>query len=340
MSGVHPATLRRLAGLVLMGLVLLGMVGCSTTDPQTIFSPASELATQIADLFGFIVWVAIGVFVIVEGALIFAIIRYRARPGQGRPAQVHGNTRLEIAWTIAPALILAAIAVPTIATIFRTYSGPPADAIQIRIIGHQWWWEAQYPAEKIVTANEIHIPVGRPAAFQLTSADVIHSFWVPRLSGKRDVVPGRTNELWFTPSEVGTFEGQCAEFCGAQHANMHVRVMVDPVTTYQAWVQSQLAPPVQPAAGSLAAQGEQIFKAAPCVGCHTIQGISQGTVGPNLTHVGSRTTIAAGTLENTPENLRRWINNPADVKPGVIMPGHLLPDQNLDPVVAYLSSLK
>ncbi len=340
MSGVHPATVRRLAGLALMGLVLVGMVGCSAAEPQSIFGPASELATQIADLYAVIVWVAAGVFVIVEGVLIFAIVRYRARPGQGRPAQIHGNTRLEIAWTIAPALILAVIAVPTIGTIFRTYSGPPADALQIRVIGHQWWWEAQYVNEKVVTANEIHIPVGRPVALQLQSADVIHSFWVPKLAGKRDVVPGRTNELWFTPSEVGTFDGQCAEFCGVQHANMHVRVIVEPVAAYQAWVQSQLAPPVEPTSGSLAAQGQQIFKAAPCIACHTIQGVSQGNVGPNLTHVGSRTTIAAGTLDNTTANLRTWINNPADVKPGVVMPGHLLPDQNLDPVVAYLSSLK
>jgi len=339
-SGLHLATVRRLVGLVPMGLVLVGMVGCATSDPQNIFSPASELASQIGDLFSFIIWVAIAVFVIVEAVLVFAIVRYRARPGDGRPPQVHGNTRLEIAWTIIPAVILAVIAVPTISTIFRTYSSAPAGALQVKVIGHQWWWEAQYPDEKVITANEIHVPVGRPVNFQLNSGDVIHSFWVPRLAGKRDVVPGRTNQLWFTPSQVGTYEGQCAEFCGAQHANMRFRVIVDPVDTYQAWVQGQLAPPVQPAAGSLAAQGLGIYRGAACVGCHTIQGVSEGKVGPNLTHLASRTMIGAGTLDNTPENLRGWVKNPSEVKPGVLMPANLIPDQNLDAVVAYLQSLK
>jgi cytochrome c oxidase subunit 2 len=198
----------------------------------------------------------------------------------------------------------------------------------------------QYPNERVVTANEFHVPANQPVNFQLISADVIHSFWVPRLSGKRDVVPGRTNHLWFTPSQTGTFDGQCAEFCGTQHANMRFRVMVDPPETYQAWVQAQLAPPVQPAPGSIEAQGLEVYRGSACIGCHTIQGVSEAKVGPNLTHVGSRTTLGAGIMENTPENLRSWIRDPGQHKPGVLMPRSLVSDQNLDPLVAYLTSLK
>lgn len=340
MRSVRPITSRRLLGLALNTAVLVGMVGCATNDPQNVFSPVSELSSQIGDLFSFIIWIAIGVFVIVETALVLIIIRYRGRAGQPRPPQVHGNTRLEIAWTLTPAIILAVITVPTVATIFRTYSGAPANALQIQVVGHQWWWEVKYPNETIVTANEIHVPVGRPVSFHLTSADVIHSFWVPRLAGKRDVIPGRTNELWFTPSQTGTYDGQCAEFCGAQHANMRLRMMVDPPDTYQAWVQSQGAPPAQPAAGSPAAQGLAIYSGGACVGCHTVQGISAGVVGPNLTHFGSRTTVGAAVLDNTPANLRLWTKNPGEVKPGALMPANLVPDQNLDALVAYLESLK
>jgi cytochrome c oxidase subunit 2 len=253
---------------------------------------------------------------------------------------VHGNTPLEIAWTIAPAVILAVIAVPTVAAIFRTYSTAPANALQVQVIGHQWWWEIQYPNDRVVTANEIHLPVNRPANFQLSSADVIHSFWVPRLAGKRDAVPGRVNQLWFTPNQADTYIGQCAEFCGTQHANMGFRVVVDPPETYQAWVQSQLAPPAQPAAGSLAAQGLDVYRASACVGCHTIQGVSEGKVGPNLTHFGSRTTIGAGIMENNTNNLRRWLRNPGEHKPGVLMPANLVPEQGLEPMIAYLMSLK
>lgn len=329
---------RRLLAAVSVVPALILAAGCATADPENVFRPASELAAQIRDLFAFIIWIAIGVFVVVEGALIWAIIRFRARRGQGRPPQVHGNTPVEVAWTIAPAVILAIIAVPTITTIFRTYSAPPAGALQVRVVGHQWWWEVQYPELNIVTANEIHLPVGQPVSFTLESADVIHSFWVSRLAGKRDVIPNRTNQLWFTPDQLGVYSGRCAEFCGIQHANMRFEVFVEPRETFDEWVRAQQAPP--PVATGLAAQGQAIFARSACVGCHTIQGVSQATVGPNLTHFGSRTTIAAATLENTPENLARWLRDPQAVKPGNRMPNLGLSDSEVESLVAYLQSLK
>ncbi len=330
---------RWLRGATLAVVLLILVVGCASADPQNYFAPASDLATQIRDLFGFIIYIAIGVFVVVEGALVYALIRFRARPGQGRPPQTHGNTPVEVAWTIAPAVILAIIAIPTIATIFRTYGAPPPDSMPVKIVGHQWWWEAQYPNQNIITANEIHVPVGKPVTFILSSADVIHSFWVPKLAGKRDVIPNRTNEFWLTPDQTGVYEGQCAEFCGTQHANMRLRVMVDTQDAFDAWVRDQQAPPAVALAG-LAAEGRTIFSQSACIGCHTIQGVSQGKIGPDLTHVASRTTIAAGTLSNTPDNLRRWLRNPQEVKPGNLMPNLGLSDAQLDALVAYLESLK
>jgi cytochrome c oxidase subunit 2 len=330
---------RSLRAAILAGAVLVVAAGCATPDPQNYFNPASDLAIQIRDLFAFIIWIAIGVFVVVEAALIWALIRFRARRGQGRPAQVHGNTPVEIAWTIAPAIILAIIAVPTITTIFRTYGPAPPNALQITIVGHQWWWEVRYPDQTIVTANEIHVPVGEPVNFTLQSADIIHSFWVPRLGGKRDVIPSRTNQLWFTVGEPGVYQGQCAEFCGIQHANMRLLVIAEPRESFDAWVRRQQAPPVMVAVGP-AAEGRAVYARSACIGCHTIQGVSQGVAGPDLTHFGSRRTIAAATLENTSENLARWLRDPQGVKPGNRMPPLGLSEPQIQAVVAYLESLQ
>ncbi len=309
--------------------------------PQTALLPGSEVAEYQQQLLVWIFWLAVVVFVFVEGALVYAMLRYRRRPGDPLPRQVHGNTRLEIAWTIAPALILVGIAVPTAQTIFSTQDVEPhPNDLKVNVVAHQWWWEFQYPDLKVVTANELHIPVGQRVFLTLDSADVIHSFWIPKFAGTRDVNPGTTNHIWFTAKITGDFPGQCKEFCGASHANMRLRVFSQQKADFDAWVKDQQRAPAPPAAGD-AARGAEIFAKGQCVACHTIEGTpGKGTIGPNLTHVGSRTTIAAGILPNAPEALARWLHDPPGVKPGSLMPNLALSDADVTALVAYLQSLK
>ncbi len=335
-------TLKVLAACVLP----VALAACGGPFPQSTLRPAGDLTFTIDHLFRLIVWLAAGVFVVVEGLLVYAVIRFRARPAAGEeersPAErAHGNTVLEVSWTLAPVVILTIVAVPTIRTIIRTEGRHPPGALEVSVTGHQWWWEFHYPDDSIVTANELHIPVGRPIEVSVTSADVIHSFWTPRLAAKRDAIPGRTNHITFTADSVGTFPGQCAEFCGASHANMGLRVMVDDSATFTAWVADQKRPPVPAdSMSALAQRGAEFFKTKGCVACHTIEGISVGTLGPNLTHVGSRTTIAAGTLPNTAEGLARWLRDPPAVKPDSKMPNLQLKDDEVAALAAYLQSLK
>ncbi len=319
--------------------------GCAGHFPQSSLSPHSDVGWMIQNLFSSIVGWAMGIFLVVETVLIVAIVRFRRREGvQDRvPEHVHGHTGLEVAWTIAPALVLLFIAVPTVRTIFRSGGAPPRAALQVQVIAHQWWWEFRYPDYHITTANEVHLPVGRTAYFTLESADVIHSFWLPAFGGKRDVVPNRTNHLWFTPDAVGTFPGQCAEFCGISHANMRMRAVVQTEADFDAWARAQQAPAPPPTA-ALAAQGAQVYSHQVCIGCHTMEGVSAGTIGPNLTHVGSRGTIGAGLIPNTPENMAEWIRNTEAIKPGTVMAQTMrnvkMSDSDLRALVAYLESRK
>ncbi len=332
----------RVGGL-LATLTLLAS-GCSSTYPQSTFLLHSDFALEIQSLFDKILWAAAVVFVVVEGLLVWTVLRYRRRPTDTLPPQTHGNTYLEIGWTAAPAVVLALIAVPTIQTIFTTQAPAPADALHIRVIGHQWWWEFQYtdPEIGVVTANEPHMPVNRPIAFEEQSADVIHSFWIPALGGKRDVVPGHTNHMWFTPNTTGEFPGQCVEFCGDSHANMRLRAFVQTQADFNAWVQQQKQPAAAPPASNAdAARGAQTFQTRGCASCHTIQGTpARGKVGPDLTHVGSRSGIAGDMFDNNPQQLRAWLRDPAGVKPGALMPNLGLSDDELTALVAYLQSLK
>ncbi len=324
-----------------LSILALSLAGCAPT-PQTTLLPKSDYADQIQRLLELVLVLAAVVFVVVEGVLIYAIVRFRKRKGQGVPHQTHGSQKLEIAWTFAPVVILAVITVPTIGTIFATQQPAPADALEVKVIGHQWWWEFKYPSQDIVTANEIHIPVGKPISFVMTSSDVIHSFWVPQLAGKRDVFPNRETRITFTPNAPGTYLGQCAEFCGLSHANMRFRVVVGTPEEFQAWVKAQKAPFSAPTA-ELAKKGQQIFFATPpgCVACHTIDGTqARGLVGPNLTRMGARGTIAAGTLENTPDNAARWLRDPEAVKPGSKMPNLHLSESEISALVAFLESMK
>jgi cytochrome c oxidase subunit 2 len=330
---------------ILVGAALIALVAvisaCSGEYPQSTLHPTADFGSEIDRLYRTIVWWALGVFVVVETALFVAILKFRDRPGAGDPKQVHGSTLLEISWTLAPAVVLIFIAVPTIRTIFRTDGTPAADAMEVEVIGHQWWWEFHYPELGITTANELHMPAGRPVSLVMTSEDVIHSFWVPKLGGKRDVMPGRTTRIAFTPDSVGAFFGQCAEFCGVSHANMRMRLVVDDSAGFAAWVaQEQTPPPGVEALGAVEQQGYEVFRTKGCMACHTIDGVAAGVLGPDLTHVGSRTTIAAGILPNTAEGLARWLRNPVAEKPGSLMPRMPLTEEEIAALAAYLKSLK
>ena len=324
-------------------VAVLAVSACSGEFPQSTLHPTADFGEHIDRLYRTIFWWALGVFVVVEAALLLVIIRFRERPTSQEPKPVHGSTLLELAWTLAPAVVLVFIAVPTIQTIFRTDGTPPEGALEVVVIGHQWWWEFRYPEYGITTANEMHVPQGRPIALSMTSADVIHSFWVPKLGGKRDLMPRRTTRLAFTPDSLGDFYGQCAEFCGASHANMRFHVMVDDTEGFERWVRQQQAPPVAAdTLEDLALAGARLFAnpAKTCMACHTVQGVTQGALGPNLTHVGSRTTIAAGILPNTEEGLARWLRDPVGEKPGSLMPKPPLTEDEIVALVQYLRSLR
>ena len=327
--------------LVLLAvLLLLTACGGGADLPQSTLVPRSDFSADLFGLYKNVFWWALGVFILVEGLLLVAIVRFRARPGRADPKPVHGHTVLEISWTLAPALILVFIAVPTMRTIFSTAGHAPEGALRVEVIGHQWWWEYRYPALNISAYNELHIPVRTPIQLDMTSADVIHSFWVPRLGGKRDLIQGRTNRIAFRADSTGEYWGQCAEFCGASHANMRLRVFVQSDSVFQRWVDQQRASPATPAKGSPAEAGQQVYRRSPCIACHTIAGLSQGRVGPDLTHVGSRFTIAGALFPNNAEILHRWIMNAPAMKPGALMTPQSLSPQDLDALIAYLQSLK
>jgi cytochrome c oxidase subunit 2 len=333
----HGGLLRLLIGVPATAGALLfalgpGLAFADPANPPSIFNPNSSATSAIAGLFWFFVIVAGLIFVGVEAALFFAIVKFRDRPG-ATPSDFHGSVRIEALWTAVPALILAVVFVLTIRTMAVT--APPAgDPLDVNVTGHQWWWEFDYPQEKIVTANELHVPVGETVVLHLTSADVIHSFWVPELVYKRDANPGFTNTTAFTPTTPGVFQGACSELCGVQHAGMRITVVVQSPADYAAWVKQQQTPP--PAPTGLAAQGLQVYQSQPCANCHA----ANVAAGPDLSHVGSRMTLAAGILPNTPQDMSRWLANPQAVKPGTQMPNFHLTPQQVQALTAYLESLK
>lgn len=325
--------------LLTVSLALLA-AGCNPY-PQNIFERKSEFAIELDDLFYGLLIAAGFVFVTVEGALIYAAVRYRRRDGDRLPPQTHGNTTLEILWTAAPAVVLAIVLFFSTRTIFATQAPAPADSMQINVIGHRFWWEFQYPDLGVVTANEVHMPIGQTVNFAMRSADVIHSFWIPALGGKRDVLPSHTNYLWWTPNATGTFPGQCAELCGQSHAQMRARALVQTPEDFEGWVAQQRQPAVTPPPGSPAALGADLFQQRGCAACHTVSGTAAaGKVGPDLTHFGSRTTVAAGVLESTPENIAAWLADPPKIKPDSAMPKLGLSPEDTTALVAYLQALK
>jgi len=440
------ARLRRLgirkagAAALTVGLAVV-LAACGQNHPDSIFHQRTDVNRDVDFLFKILIWAGTLVFVFVEAILVYTLIKYRKRPGQAEPEHVHGNTALEITWTVVPLLILVIIGIPTVTTIFKTQAQARSDALQVEVIGHQWWWEFRYPQYKIVTANELYLPLGRTVNFTLSSADVIHSFWVPALSGKRDVLPvvahavtNHTNHLWYTPDSTtaAAWNGVCVEYCGASHANMRFKAFTVSPADFESWAKHQqepavgapAAPPATPAvnapapattaaaakpnpaapvpspaaqapaqalqAGFISFPREQIADdavpktpfpaglnfdesllgkgdpangaklmvgAGTCLGCHMINGVPGmiGVIGPNLTHIASRTTIAAGLYPNDARHLARWIKNAEAMKPGAIMPvlgaGEFDPrlkamspmklsDQQIADIVAYLQTLK
>ncbi len=408
MTGKHRW--RQLASFGAVAVLAMVLAACNKEYPNTTFVPHSEFSRASDDLWNLLLLLGTIVFVLVEAALIFVVFRYRHRGEDKKPPQTHGNTTLEILWTIIPAVILVFIAVPTVKTIFSTQKAAPSGSLQVEVIGHQWWWEFRYPEYNIITANELYVPVGRTVNFTLHSADVIHSFWTPQLGGKRDVITNRTNHIWYTPDsslKSSVWNGFCAEYCGDSHANMRFRVFTVQPAEFASWVAGQQKPaafgavaaPVSasstvavaaPAAAADAgyifpadkipswaiphspvpkdlvfnaslqgdpARGQQVYSSNACIACHAIAGnpMSVGNIGPNLTHIGSRYTLAAGTYPNDTEHLGRWIKNAQKMKPGSIMPtlgkGEYDPklkttlsmgldDQQIADIVAYLQALK
>ena len=342
----------RAAGiLVLVGGILLAAGLCSATTPgdgrvSSIFDPRSTPADTINQNSHFVLAVTGVIFVVVCWLLTYAIIKFRqtAANADREPAQVYGSTQIELAWTIIPILIVIVLFLAAARVIHGIEDAPkPATAVEVTVIGHQFWWEFRYPGFGIVTANELHVPVSDPAHptptfLKLLSADTDHSFWIPQLAGKTDLVPNRVNNMWVDPHETGLFLGQCAQYCGTQHAKMLLRVSVDSPAEFAAWVRAQKQPAYQ---DQKEAAGRRVFETTACLNCHAVGGTNgTGRFGPDLTHLMSRSTIASGTAENTPENLRIWIQNPDAIKPGSLMPAMKLSDADLDAVVRYLETLR
>lgn len=334
---------RQLFIIALSSFLLLWYAGAVMAQaPQSVFAPAGPVAQTQLNLLSLTLWIAIGIFVVVGSILLYTVIRFRAKPGDPIPKQIQGSTTLEVIWTVIPLLILVVIAVPTVRDAFALAEPPADDALEVRVIGHQWWWSFEYPELGIVTANELRIPVGEVIHLTMESKDVIHSFWVPRLAGKMDVIPNRVNAMWFTADEPGIYYGQCAEFCGTSHANMRFRVIAMAREDFDRWVEGRLTAEAWEPANDLVARGQAIFESTgTCFACHNVDGTSaSGTVGPDLTDFGSRTTLAAGMLANTPENLEAWLRDPQEVKPGALMPKLPLSDDDIEALIAFLHSLE
>jgi cytochrome c oxidase subunit II len=311
-----------------------------------IFAPESTPAKAIVDLSVFVLGITAVIFIVVASLLVYAIVKFRATPANvdREPAQVYGSTQIELAWTIIPILIVVVLFAATARVIHAIQDAPkPPTALEVTVVGHQFWWEYAYPGLGIVTANELHIPVSestrpRPTFLTLLSADTDHSFWIPQLAGKTDLIPNHINQLWMDPHRPGIFLGQCAQYCGTQHAKMLQRVSVDTPDQFDAWIRAQQQPAAEDAA---AMAGRRVFETTACINCHTVRGTAaNGRFGPDLTHLMSRVTIASGAAENTPENLRLWLKNPDAIKPGSLMPAMKLNDTDLDALVGYMQSLR
>jgi cytochrome c oxidase subunit 2 len=319
--------------------------GQAVHSVSNIFEPRATPAESVYYLSLLVLAVCAAIFLVVAGVLTYTIVRFRQGvEDQREPAQVYGSNQIEVAWTVIPILIVFVLTMATARVVLAIQDKrATADALQVTVVGHQWWWEIRYPGLGIVTANELHVPVSSKAnpalAFlKLESADVAHSFWVPQLSGKTDLIPNHPNSMWIDPRQEGTFLGNCAEYCGTQHANMLLRVIVQSPANFAKWTAQQKQYAL---ADARIEAGRTRFLSLSCVNCHTVSGTSaDGTFGPDLSHLMSRDTLAAGAIPNSLENLRAWVKDPQAIKPGNLMPNMQLNSRELDEVVSYLSSLK
>jgi len=350
--------------LLLAPLMAASAAGEPMRPIANMFDPLSKPALMIHDSSVMALLVCAVIFVIVTGMLVYVTFKFRSKGSaddRKEPPQIYGSSQIELAWTVIPILITVVLILVTTRTIGEIQDHPiPANALRIRVIGHQWWWEIHYQKlladqdgkaildksgkEQFVTdftiANEIHVPVARHTEITLESADVLHSFWVAQLNGKTDLIPGIKNHTWIEPSATGVYFGNCAEYCGTQHANMQIKVIVQTEADFAQWVTQQKTPPAPPTTPEAIA-GKQIFYANSCINCHKVDGtVAEGVFGPDLTHLATRMTIGAGIRPNNTESLREWMHDPATFKPGVLMPDMQLTDQQVDQVVAFLQTLK
>lgn len=342
-SGVMPSASRDSA------VILLAATGCGA--PQQMFSDATDGAARVTTLTWFMIIVAAIVYVVVIALMLAGMWRNRQRDPHAVDLSRPGIRWVVIGGGIMPAVVLTAVFLVALTAMGRYPGGRPArgparDAVTtVDVTANQWWWQVKYAfpdlTRSFTTANEIHVPVGEPVLLRMHTADVIHSFWVPRLQGKIDMIPGQQNEMRLVAREPGVYPGQCAEFCGAQHAKMKMVIVADPPAQFRQWVQRQLAPAATPT-DSLTVLGQRLFVAGPCSTCHTVRGTpALGQVAPDLTHMGSRLTIAAGWLPNSPGNLEAWIANAQSIKPGNRMPTlSVYSGRELRAVAAYVASLK
>ena len=338
----------RVHEMLTLSSALLLQTSASVLSPTNIFAPAGTPARSIFALSMLVLGITTALFVVVGGILLYVLLRYRHRASdplsQQEPPQIYGSKQIELSWTVIPILIVVMLFLATARVILSTENAQkPAAALDVVVIGHQFWWEYRYPKLGIVTANELHIPISdpqhpTPTYLTMSSADTDHSFWIPRLAGKTDLIPNKVNTMWIDPQKPGLYLGQCAQYCGTQHAKMLLRVYADTRADFAAWTAHQQRPAAEEPVGST---GAGVFQRNACISCHTIAGtVATGRFGPDLTHVASRDTIASGAVPNTPANLRAFVAKPDHFKPGVLMPAMHLNDRDLDAVAAYLETLK
>ncbi len=306
----------------------------SALDPQ---SPQAHVIGSVGVISAIIF---ILIFVIVTGAILYALFRFRGREGEPDPKQIAENKAIEITWTVIPFLIVIFLFGLTIRAM-NLADPPPPPSPDLVVTGHQFWWQANYPASGVVTANEIHIPAGKALSMRLDSKDVLHEFWVPKLNRKMTTVPGQNNHIWLQADKPGVYLGTCSEFCGTQHAWMRIVVVAEELSKFEQWQQAQLRPSQAPTSDA-AVKGLALFETSTCISCHAIRGVTgaDADVAPDLTHLASRKQLGAGILENTPANMRLWLKSPQHIKPGALMPDFNFTDEQFDQLAEYLETLR